>query len=126
MKKKLIILFLLLLALNGCTSVTQNLTEKGYRELRGGELQSMVSDVVVDSGSWKDTFHADGSMAGTNSHGNSYSGKWQINPDGKLCIKSANQYINGCTKIFIHDKSNKVAWIEADGTKYNVTLSKAP
>jgi len=126
MKKVLVVLMLVLLALSGCKSVTQNLSDNGYRELRGGELQSMVSDVVVDSGSWKDTFHADGSMAGTNSHGNSYSGKWRINPDGKLCIKSANQYINGCTKVFIHDKSNKVAWMEADGTKYNVTLSKAP
>ncbi len=126
MKKCFVAVLLLLLAISGCKSVTQNLTENGYRELSGGELRSMVSDVVVDSGSWKDTFRSDGKMAGKNSRGKSYSGKWQINPDGKLCIESANQYINGCTKIFIHDKSDKVVWIEADGTKYNVTLSKVP
>ena len=38
--------------------------------------------------------------------------------------QSANQYTYGCTKVFIHDKPNKVKGIEADETNYNVTLSK--
>lgn len=120
--KKLMLLGLFILSLAGCKTMEQMYVEDGYRELRGEELKAKVAGNTVDAGRWKDTYTADGKMTGSGPSG-SYSGTWQIEATGKLCIKSSNQYINGCTSVFFKDSSGSIEWIEADGKAYSVKIA---
>lgn len=123
MHKILLVLLCFSLVLSGCKTLEQNLAEQGYRELRGDELSSQVSGSTVYADRWQDAYSADGKMSGSASSG-SYTGTWKINKDGKLCISSMNQYIDGCARVFVHKDSGQVKWYEADGRAYPVTISK--
>jgi hypothetical protein len=123
---RIMLLGLILLTLYGCKTMEQMYVEDGYRELKGEELKAKVSGSTVNAGRWQDTYAADGKMSGTSFGGSGdYSGTWQIDSTGKLCIECANQYVNGCAKVFIKDSSGSIEWIEADGKAYSVKIAPA-
>jgi hypothetical protein len=124
MKRFMLLLLATTVLFGGCVSRVDSLTSQGYRELAGEELRTLVSGKQVDAGRWKDVYTADGRMSGI-SPGGSYTGTWQIRPDGRLCIDSANQYINGCTRVFLQETSGSIVWIEADYSDYSVTITPA-
>lgn len=110
--------------LSGCKTVEEYYIEDGYRELKGEELRQKVTDTIVSttSSGWIDSYSSDGKMSGTSSRGLGYAGTWEINKNGKLCISSSNNYINGCASVFLRENDGSIEWLEPDGRSYSVTI----
>lgn len=123
---KTAIIFLLLsgVLLTGCKTIQESMIADGYRELKGDELKKLViGNSVKSSTGWKDTFKTDGVFSGNSPRSGSYQGSWSFSNDGQLCIiKNHPTVPNGCTMVFINDKTGKIEWFEADSRSYSVEI----
>lgn len=123
--KKLMLLGVLILSLFGCKTMEQMYVEDGYRELKGEELKQMLVGNTEVSNGISYYFHdQDGTFYGTSSRGNRRSGAWNFEKDGRLYRKWNDSLPpgSGISKIFIHDKNNRIEWIDPDGQSYSTTF----
>jgi len=99
----------------------QELLEKGYRELKGEELRTMVSGNTEESSTGSFYYHTSaGTIKGKSGRSGKYfTGNWKMNSEGKLCRMWTNQYItSGCGILFINDETKDIQWLDADGKWY--------
>jgi hypothetical protein len=126
--KILLVFLVLMLGMAGCGSIEKKMEDKGYRELRGEELKNMVSGNTEQSSTNSYYYHApDGTFRGVSGRtGNSNSGTWWMNGEGRLCRDwASNQWVpRGCSKIFIDEKTGDIQWYDTDGKWYPTQFHK--
>lgn len=133
--KKLLVFLALMMSLVGCKTPQQGMlereqtmAEKGYRELKGEELKSMLSGNTEESSTGSYYYHApDGTFKGKSGQSGRYnSGSWRMNEDGRVCRSWANnQWVpTGCSAIFINDKSGDIQWYDTDSKWYGTKFHK--
>jgi len=133
--KKMIILLVLIMSLLGCKTPQQGMldreqtmVEKGYRELKGDELKSMISGNTEQSSTGSYFYHSpDGTFKGVSGQsGKSNSGTWWMGDDGRVCRDwGNNKWVpKGCSAIFINDKTGDIQWYDTDGRWYRTTFHK--
>lgn len=123
---KSFMLLLIAFCLTGFTTSEESLLGKGYRELKGEELRKVIADNTEESSTGSFYYHtSNGKFVGVSGRsGRRNSGTWKINDEGRICRDwDNNRYIeNGCSKIFIDDKSQDIQWYDADGLWYGTKM----
>lgn len=103
----------------------QALLDKGYKEVKGEELRTLISGNTEESDTRSFYYHApDGTFKGRSGvSGKFFSGKWMINEEGRICREWNTSYIvSGCGSIFLDEKTGDLQWYDADKKWYGTKI----
>jgi len=108
----------LLLSLNACKTVEQNLVDSSALLLSAKEVREVFQGNTVTSANGEVYYwDASGVVTGKSSYGGSSKGNWNITDDGRLCISNWNSSYapSGCYKAYFDNTTQQRKMVDING-----------